>query len=117
MKSPKNPIASMKTSRLQEILENAQQGTATINEAVEIAGAALASSSRNSGEIKQMIQEIAKSLKAMQAQIDFLYQNNSPIYAAILEEDEENESSEDASSSDDSDDDDDTAVDDDENQD
>ena len=82
----------MKAARLQEILDSARNGTATINEAVEIAGAALASSSRNNGEIKQMLIDITKNLKDMQEQIDFLYQHNSPIYAAILEDEIEEDS-------------------------
>ncbi len=93
----------MKASRLKQILESAEQGIATVNDAVEIAGAALSSTSRSNTEIKQMIQEVMKMLTAMQAQIDFLYQNNSPIYAAILEDDAEEEF-EGALDSDDSDD-------------
>jgi hypothetical protein len=87
-----NQITPMKAARLQEILDSARNGTATINEAVEIAGAALASSSRNNGEIKQMLIDITKNLKDMQEQIDFLYQHNSPIYAAILEDEIEEDS-------------------------
>ena len=88
-------IKPMKPSRLQEILASAEKGQATVNEAVEIAGAALASTSRHSADIKQMLQEMMTRLSAMQEQIDFLYQNNSPIYAAVFQdESEEDESSE-----------------------
>jgi hypothetical protein len=101
MKSPdvSTPsIKPMKTARLQAILAAADQGQATINEAVEIAGAALASTSRNSAEIKQMLQGILTRLNVMQEQIDFLYQHNSPIYAAVLQDDEEEENDEEEAS-------------------
>jgi hypothetical protein len=81
----------MKPSRLQEILAAAEQGQATINEAVEIAGASLASTSRHSAEIKQMLQDIITRMSAMQEQIDFLYQHNSPIYAAVLQDEADEE--------------------------
>lgn len=95
MKKPTEAsIKSMKPSRLQEILGAAEQGQATINEAVEIAGAALASTSRHSTEIKQMLQDIIHRMSAMQEQIDFLYQHNSPIYAAVLQDEEDDSESE-----------------------
>jgi hypothetical protein len=39
-----------------------------------------------------MLTEITKCLQGMQEQIDFLYQHNSPIYAAILEDECEDDS-------------------------
>ena len=89
-----NPSKSMRPSRLNEIIQAAEENKATLNDVVEIAAGTLASSSRNSLEIKDILKSISDRLGEIEEKIDFLYQHNSPIYAAAFEDDEDIEDDE-----------------------
>jgi hypothetical protein len=86
-------LKAMKPSRLAEILGKAAEGKADLADVVEIVGATLVSMSRSNTEIKTIVQGLADAMQEMQEKVDFLYEHNSPIYAAVLEDEEEEEDS------------------------
>lgn len=88
----------MKPARLNEITALAAEGKATLSDCVEIAAAALLSSSRHSKDIKTALDALIQKITTLEEKIDYLVKNNSPVYLAVLEEeeDEENEEAEEA---------------------
>lgn len=81
----------MKPSRLKEIMALADEGSATVNECIEIAGAALESSSRHSTEIKDLLKNILQKQAEIDNKLNYLLVRNAPIYAARIEDEIEEE--------------------------
>lgn len=84
----------MKPARLNEITALAAEGKATLSDCVEIAAAALLSSSRHSKDIKTTLDALIQKITTLEEKIDYLVKNNSPVYLAVMEEEEDGEENE-----------------------
>jgi uncharacterized FlaG/YvyC family protein len=79
----------MTQTRLNDLLEKAKQDVITISEVAEICGAALQSNSKHAKDIKDLLHKLNNRLDILEQKINFLYENNSPVFAAVLEDEKE----------------------------
>jgi len=74
----------MTQSRLDSLLENAKNNETTLSEVTEIVGSVLLSNSKHSKDIKELLTRIITKLESIEQIVNFLYENNSPVFAAVL---------------------------------
>ena len=79
----------MTQSRLDSLLENAKNNETTLSEETEIVGSVLLSNSKHSKDIKELLTRIITKLESIEQRVNFLYENNSPVFAAVLEDEKE----------------------------
>jgi hypothetical protein len=79
----------MTQSRLDSLLENAKNNETTLSEVTEIVGSVLLSNSKHSKDIKELLTRIITKLESIEQRVNFLYENNSPVFAAVLEDENE----------------------------
>lgn len=79
----------MTQTRLNDLLEKAKQDVITISEVAEICGATLQSNSKHAKDIKDLLHKLNNRLDIIEQKINFLYENNSPVFAAVLEDEKE----------------------------
>jgi hypothetical protein len=79
----------MTQSRLDSLLENAKNNETTLSEVTEIVGSVLLSNSKHSKDIKELLTRIITKLESIEQRVNFLYENNSPVFAAVLEDEKE----------------------------
>ena len=79
----------MTQSRLNDLLEKANKDIITISEVAEICGATLQSNSKHAKDIKDLLNKINIKLDSLEQKINYLYENNSPVFAAVLEDEKE----------------------------
>jgi hypothetical protein len=79
----------MTQSRLDSLLENAKNNETTLSEVTEIVGSVLLSNSKHSKDIKELLIRIITKLESIEQRVNFLYENNSPVFAAVLEDEKE----------------------------
>lgn len=79
----------MTQSRLNDLLDKAKNNEITLSEVAEICGATLQSNSKHAKEIKDLLNKINTRIDNIEQKINFLYENNSPVFAAVLEDEKE----------------------------
>ena len=79
----------MTQSRLDSLLENAKNNETTLSEVTEIVGSVLLSNSKHSKDIKELLIRIITKVESIEQRVNFLYENNSPVFAAVLEDEKE----------------------------
>ena len=79
----------MTQSRLNDLLDKSKQDIITISEVAEICGATLQSNSKHAKDIKDLLNKINMKLDNLEQKINYLYENNSPVFAAVLEDEKE----------------------------
>jgi uncharacterized FlaG/YvyC family protein len=79
----------MTQSRLNDLLDKASKDIITISEVAEICGAALQSNSKHAKDIKDILTKLNSRLDTIEQKINYLYENNSPVFAAVLEDEKE----------------------------
>jgi hypothetical protein len=79
----------MTQSRLDSLLENAKNNETTLSEVTVIVGSVLLSNSKHSKDIKELLTRIITKLESIEQRVNFLYENNSPVFAAVLEDEKE----------------------------
>jgi hypothetical protein len=79
----------MTQSRLDSLLENAKNNETTLSEVTEIVGSVLLSNSKHSKDIKELLTRIITKLESIEQKVNYLYENNSPVFAAVLEDEKE----------------------------
>jgi ABC-type transporter Mla subunit MlaD len=79
----------MTQTRLNELLEKANDDLITLSQVAEICGAALQSNSKHAKDIKDLLTKLNNRLDNIEQKINYLYENNSPIFAAVLEDEKE----------------------------
>lgn len=79
----------MTQTRLNQILEKVQSDSVTISEITEISAAILQSTSKHSHEIKDTLNKILTKLENIENKVNYLYENNSPVFAAVYEDEKE----------------------------
>jgi hypothetical protein len=79
----------MTQTRLNDLLEKAKQDVISISEVAEICGATLQSNSKHAKDIKDLLHKLNNRLDILEQKINFLYENNSPVFAAVLEDEKE----------------------------
>jgi hypothetical protein len=76
----------MKATRLNEIKELAEKGEVSHKEVIEICSETILSLSKHMNDLKSIIKNLEDKVNKMESKISFLYDNNSPIYSAVLED-------------------------------
>lgn len=79
----------MTQTRLNELLDKANKNTITLGEVAEICGAALQSNSKHAKDIKDHLNKLNNRLDSLEHKINHLYENNSPVFAAVIEDEKE----------------------------
>ncbi|MEY4572480.1 MAG: hypothetical protein RLZ10_1720 [Bacteroidota bacterium] len=79
----------MTQSRLDSLLEKANNNEITLSEVTEIVGSVLQSNSKHSKDIKELLTRVINKLEAIEQKVNYLYENNSPVFAAVLEDEKE----------------------------
>ena len=79
----------MTQSRLDSLLEKANNNDITLSETTEIVGSILQSNSRHSKDIKDLLNKIFTKLETIEQKVNYLYENNSPVFAAVIEDEKE----------------------------
>ena len=79
----------MTQTRLNDLLEKASKDIITISEVAEICGATLQSNSKHAKDIKDILTKLNNRLDTIEQKINYLYENNSPVFAAVLEDEKE----------------------------
>jgi len=79
----------MTQSRLDSLLEKANNNEITLSEVTEIVGSVLQSNSKHSKDIKELLTRVINKLDAIEQKVNYLYENNSPVFAAVLEDEKE----------------------------
>jgi len=79
----------MTQSRLDSLLEKAKNNEITISEVAEITGSSLQSNSKHSKDIKELLTRVMSKLESIEQKVNYLYENNSPVFAAVLEDEKE----------------------------
>jgi len=79
----------MTQSRLDSLLEKAKNNEITISEVAEIMGSSLQSNSKHSKDIKELLTRVMSKLESIEQKVNYLYENNSPVFAAVLEDEKE----------------------------
>jgi len=79
----------MTQSRLDLLIEKANNEEITLSEVTEIVGSILQSNSRHSKDIKDLLTKIINKLDSIEQKVNYLYENNSPVFAAVLEDEKE----------------------------
>ena len=79
----------MTQTRLNQILEKVQADSVTLSEITEITAAILQSTSKHSHDIKDTLNKISTKLDNIENKVNYLYENNSPVFAAVYEDEKE----------------------------
>ena len=79
----------MTQTKLNQILEKVQSESVTLSEITEISAAILQSTSKHSNEIKDTLNKILTKLDNIESKVNYLYENNSPVFAAVYEDEKE----------------------------
>ncbi len=79
----------MTQSRLDSLLEKAKNNEISLSEVTEIVGSVLQSNSKHSKDIKELLTRVINKLEAIEQKVNYLYENNSPVFAAVLEDEKE----------------------------
>jgi hypothetical protein len=79
----------MTQSRLDSLLEKANNNEISLSEVTEIVGSVLQSNSKHSKDIKELLTRVINKLEAIEQKVNYLYENNSPVFAAVLEDEKE----------------------------
>ena len=79
----------MTQTRLNDLLDKAKNDLISLNEVAEICGATLQSNSKHAKDIKDLLTKMNNRLDTIEQKINYLYENNSPVFAAVLEDEKE----------------------------
>lgn len=79
----------MTQTRLNDLLDKAKSETIILSEVAEICGATLQSNSKHAKDIKDLLTKLNNRLDTLEQKINYLYENNSPVFAAVLEDEKE----------------------------
>ena len=79
----------MTQTRLNDLLDKAKNDLISLNEVAEICGATLQSNSKHAKDIKDLLTKLNNRLDTLEQKINYLYENNSPVFAAVLEDEKE----------------------------
>ena len=79
----------MTQSRLDSLLEKANNNEISLSEVTEIVGSVLQSNSKHSKDIEELLTRVINKLEAIEQKVNYLYENNSPVFAAVLEDEKE----------------------------
>ena len=79
----------MTQSKLNDLLDKASKEVITLSEVAEICGAAFQSNSKHAKDIKDLLTKLNNRLDVLENKINYLYENNSPVFAAVIEDEKE----------------------------
>ena len=79
----------MTQSKLDSLLEKAKNNEITLSEVTEIVSSSLQSNSKHSKDIKELLTRVISKLESIEQKVNYLYENNSPVFAAVLEDEKE----------------------------